>query len=130
MFNTGRQLGGLLGVGGLQTLIEHNVSGNAVVLGSQITPGTPMLDERLTGVAAMLTAEGMEMSAAGRAAISLLARTVSNQSTVIAFDTAFNAVALLFVVAAPLLVIIKIGLHKYAISKAARSRTAPAAEAP
>lgn len=111
MFNTGRQLGGLMGVGGLQTLIEHNASGNAVVLGSQITPGTPVLDERLTGIAAMLTAEGMEMGAAGRAAVGLLARTVSNQATVIAFDTAFNAVALLFVVAAPLLVIIKIGLR-------------------
>jgi DHA2 family multidrug resistance protein len=32
------------------------------------------------------------------------------QSTVIAFDTAFNAVALLFVVAAPVLVSIKVGL--------------------
>jgi DHA2 family multidrug resistance protein len=32
---------------------------------------------------------------------------------VIAFDTAFNAVALLFVVAAPVLVAIKIGLSRY-----------------
>ena len=32
----------------------------------------------------------------------------------IAFDTAFNAVALLFVFAAPVLVTVKIGLHRYA----------------
>jgi DHA2 family multidrug resistance protein len=54
---------------------------------------------------------------------------------VIAFDTAFNAVALLFVVAAPVLVAIKIGLSRQAKSRAAReplkliagpSRQAPA----
>ncbi|MGV2103777.1 MFS transporter [Rhizobium sp. 21-4511-3d] len=123
LFNTGRQLGGLMGVGGLQTLIDHGVPGNTIVLSAQVTPGTPALDERLTSVAAMLTAEGMENIAASRAAVSLFARAVSGQSTVIAFDTAFNAVALLFIVAAPLLVIIKIGLHRYAISKAARRRT-------
>lgn len=42
-----------------------------------------------------------------------LGRAVAGQSTVIAFDTAFNAVALLFVVAAPVLVAIKIGLSRY-----------------
>jgi MFS transporter, DHA2 family, multidrug resistance protein len=40
---------------------------------------------------------------------------------VIAFDTAFNAVALLFVIAAPLLVIIKIGLARYAKMRAAQA---------
>ena len=43
----------------------------------------------------------MDARAAGRAAISLLGKAVIGQSTVIAFDTAFVAVALLFVVAAP-----------------------------
>ena len=55
----------------------------------------------------------MDALAAGRAATSLLGRAVTGQSTVIAFDTAFNAVALLFVVAAPVLVTIKIGLARY-----------------
>ena len=59
----------------------------------------------------MLAAKGMDAVAAGRAATSLLGRAVTGQSTVIAFDTAFNAVALLFVVAAPVLVAIKIGFR-------------------
>jgi DHA2 family multidrug resistance protein len=46
---------------------------------------------------------------------------VSGQAAVIAFDTAFIAVALLFVVAAPILVGIKIGLSKYAKVRAART---------
>jgi len=39
---------------------------------------------------------------------------VSGQATVIAFDTAFFAVTLLFVFAAPILVAIKISLSRHA----------------
>lgn len=114
LFNAGRQLGGLMGVAGLQTLIDHNVAANAVVLGANVTAGVPAVSERLTTTAAMLAAGGMDAVAASRVATSLLGRAVTGQSTVVAFDTAFNAVALLFVVAAPMLVAFKIGLSRYA----------------
>ena len=122
LFNTGRQLGGLMGVAGVQTLIDHNVAANVAVLGANLTAGSPAVSERLTTTAAMLSAKGMDTLAAGRAATSLLGRTVTGQSTVIAFDTAFNAVALLFVVAAPVLVAIKIGLSRRTKSNALRDR--------
>jgi DHA2 family multidrug resistance protein len=112
LFNTGRLLGGLIGVAGLETLIEHNIVGNLTVLGANVTPGVAAVSERLATTATMLTARGMD-AFAGRAAISLLDRVVIDQSTVIAFNTAFNAVALLFVFAAPVLVTIKIVLHRY-----------------
>ena len=114
LFNTGRQLGGLMGVAGLQTLIDHNVTTNVAALGAHVTAGAPVVSERLTTTAALLAARGMDAVAAGRIATSLLGKVVTGQSTVIAFDTAFNAVALLFVFAAPLLVAIKIGLSRYA----------------
>jgi MFS transporter, DHA2 family, multidrug resistance protein len=120
LFNTGRQLGGLIGVAALQTLIDHNVAANVAVLGASVTAGRPAVVERLTTTTAMLTAKGMDAAAASRAATSLLGRVVTGQSTVIAFDTAFNAVALLFVIAAPLLVGIKIGLCRNAKVRAAR----------
>jgi DHA2 family multidrug resistance protein len=63
----------------------------------------------------------MDAAAASRAAMSLLGRVVTGESTVIAFDTAFNAVALLFIVAAPVLVATKIGLSRYAKLHAVRS---------
>ncbi len=66
----------------------------------------------------------MDAVAASRAATSLLGRAVTGQSTVIAFDTAFNAIALLFVVAAPVLVSIKIGFSLHAKMRAARSPSA------
>lgn len=46
-----------------------------------------------------------------------LVRTVNGQATVVAFDTAFNAVALLFVAAVPVLVAIKIALSRRAHSR-------------
>ncbi|MNV34258.1 Multidrug export protein EmrB [compost metagenome] len=113
LFNTGRQLGGLIGVAGLQTLIEHHIVINGVVLGANVTPGGNALIERLTSTTAMLAGKGMDPVAAGRAATNLLGKTVSGQATVIAFDTAFFTVVLLFVVAAPILVGIKIGLARY-----------------
>lgn len=114
LFNTGRQLGGLMGVAGLQTLIDHQVVTNGAVLGANVNPGAHAVIERLTTTTAMLAGKGMDQVAAGRAATSLLGKAVSGQATVIAFDTAFFAVALLFVFAAPVLVGIKIGLSRYA----------------
>ncbi|MDQ2084438.1 DHA2 family efflux MFS transporter permease subunit [Xanthobacteraceae bacterium Astr-EGSB] len=118
LFNAGRQIGGLMGVAGLQTLIEHNVAVNYAVLSANVTSGTPAVAERLAAMSAMLVERGMDAAAASRASIGLLARAVAGQSTVIAFDTAFNAVALLFVVAAPVLVGVKIGLGRYARRRA------------
>ena len=124
LFNTGRQLGGLMGVAGLQTLIDHNVVGNVAVLGANVTAGVPACRRTAGGDDRHARRRGMDAVAAGRAAMSLLGRTVAGQSTVIAFDTAFNAVALLFVIAAPMLVALKIGLHRYAGTRA----TGPAAD--
>jgi DHA2 family multidrug resistance protein len=121
LFNTGRQLGGLMGVAGLQTLIDHHIIINVAALGANVTPGGNALIERLTTTSQMLVGKGMDQAAAGRAATSLLGKVVSGQATVIAFDTAFYAVALLFVVAAPLLVGIKIGLSRHAKVRAAQT---------
>src|SRR5262245_51590320 len=45
LFNTGRQLGGLMGVAGLQTLIDHEAAANVAVLGANITAGVPAVGE-------------------------------------------------------------------------------------
>ena len=114
LFNAGRQLGGLMGVAALQTMIDRDIAGNAAVLVSDVTRSAPAVIERLATVTAALEAKGMGAAAAGRAAVALMARTVSGQSAVIAFDTAFNAVALLFLFAAPVLVALKVLLSRLA----------------
>src|SRR5690606_32363252 len=99
--NIGRQLGGLLGVAGLQSMIEHQIAANNAVLGASLVAGTPAVADRLASTSELLTARGLESGPAGQAAIATLGRTVSGQAAVIGFDTAFQAVALLFVAAAP-----------------------------
>jgi hypothetical protein len=61
-----------------------------------------------------LIGKGMDAGPAGRAAMALLDKAVIGQSAVIAFDTAFNAVSLIFVFAAPVLVAFRICLHRFA----------------
>lgn len=114
LFNAGRQFGGLIGVAALQTMIDNSVTANATVLGASISPGVTAVDERLATISAMVVARGMDGVTAGRAAMGLLGRAVTGQSTVIAFDSGFAAVALLFLVAAPVLVIIKIAFALHA----------------
>lgn len=126
LFNTGRQLGGLMGVAWLQTLIDHGVAANLSVIGASVSAGAPAVGERLASLSAMLAAKGMDAMYASRAAASLLGKAVAGQSTVIAFDTAFNAVALLFVAAAPAIIAVKVALSRYARMKGAEKTPAPA----
>lgn len=113
LFNTGRQLGGLLGVAVLQTMINHHVASNAAVLGTYVVAGNSTVAGRLKATASMLSFRGLDGVEAGHAALSLLGRTVIRQSNVMAFDTAFIAIALLFVVAAPAMIAVKVGLSRY-----------------
>jgi len=114
LFNTGRQVGGLLGVAGLQTLIDHDVAANVAVLNANITGGIPAVADRLTTTTALLVARGLDAVAAGKAAASLLGKAIASQSTVIAFDTGFFSVALFFVVAAPVVIAVKFVLARLA----------------
>lgn len=108
LFNIGRQLGGLIGVAGLQTLISHGVATNRTVLGSHVASGDPDVAGQVAKMTAMLVGKGLDTATAAQAVRMQLGRMVAEQSSVIAFDTAFYAIALLFVVAAPLLIVIKL----------------------
>ncbi|MFJ4391042.1 MFS transporter [Pseudomonas soli] len=121
LFNVGRQLGGLMGVAGLQTLIDQQLAHNSAVLGAHVTAGAATVIERLGSTVAMLQGRGLDTLAAGRASLALLGRGVSGQSAVIAFDVAFTAVVLLFAVAAPLLVCIKVLLARHATGPEAKN---------
>lgn len=120
LFNTGRQLGGLMGVAGLQTLIDHAAAANVAVLGANITAGVPAVGERLTATTAILASKGLDAAVAAATSTNLLGRALAGQSVVIAFETAFNAIALFFVIAAPVLIGFKVGLLRYAKVRAER----------
>jgi len=112
LFNVGRQTGGLLGVAFLETLIDHQTALNRSVLAAHIVPGRVAVTERLATLTHGLAAHGIELDTAARAAVQILARDLTTQASVIAFDTAFFAVALFFVGAAPVLITVKIVLGR------------------
>lgn len=112
IFNIGRQLGGLIGVAALQTSIDHGVVHNQTILGAAINAGSPALAERIAATTNLLVARGVEAGAAAKTATAMVGRAVGGQGAVIAFDTAFNLVALLFVFGAPCIVAFKILLAK------------------
>jgi DHA2 family multidrug resistance protein len=114
LFSIGRQLGGMLGLAGLQTLLDHEMAVSRTLLGTSLVAGEPAVAERLASMTALVMARGLEPGAAGQVATTLLGRTVSGQAAVIAFDTAFAAVALLFVAAAPIVIGIRIALSRAA----------------
>ena len=110
LFNIGRQLGGLLGVAGLQTMIEHGIRVNQTVLGASVAAGAPGVADRLASTSELLTIRGVDPGPAGQMALALLAKTVSGQAETIAYDSAFKAVALLFVAAAPVVLAARVAL--------------------
>lgn len=112
IFNIGRQLGGQIGVAGLQTTIDHQVAVNQTVLGAALSPGSPALAERLAATTSLLVSRGIEAGPAAKTATHMLGRSIGGQATVIAFDTAFNLVAMLFVVAAPIVIAVKVMLAR------------------
>lgn len=112
LFNAGRQIGGLMGVAALQSLINHNVATSLSAFSANLVAGAPALMERLSGIAAQLASRGLDAATAQSTAISQLVRGVLTQATVIAFNTAFLMLALLFVAAAPVLIAVRIGLAK------------------
>lgn len=128
LFNTGRQLGGLIGVAALQTMISHDTAANQTALAAHVTAGAPAVSERLAATTSLLMAKGMDAAAAAPAAASLLGRAVGGQSTVIAFETAFNSLVLLFVFAAPVIIAVKIGLARSARARAGRPPVQEAAD--
>jgi DHA2 family multidrug resistance protein len=118
LFNAGRLAGGLIGTAALQTLIDHQAAQNLTVLAANVTNGRIAVVDRLSQTANLLAARGIEAGSTGKAAVSLLGRQVTMQATVISFDTAFFTVALLFVVATPVVIGYKIALGRFAKRRA------------
>ena len=120
LFDMGRLVGGQIGVAALQTLIDRQTRQNFTVLAANVNDGSPALAARLAQLGGLVGAKGIEAGMTAKAALSLLGRQVTTQATVIAFETAFLTIVLVFVVAAPLLVLFKFALGKIAKRKGPR----------
>ncbi|PZV34565.1 MFS transporter [Mesorhizobium kowhaii] len=107
LFDLGKQVGGLAGTALLQTYLDRQLAYNRTVLASHLGVGDVVVEERLKAVAGQLAARGLDSVVSGKAALSLLRQAVDRQAVTISFNEAFFAVVLLFLVAAPCLILSK-----------------------
>ena len=111
MFDTSRQIGGLIGVAALSTYIEHRADVSLSVFRTHLTQESLPLQSFLSSATAGLAARGLDGATSARAASGTLARLAGSQSMAIAFDAAFFALLLLFFAAIPLAITLKIVFH-------------------
>src|SRR5690606_13051167 len=74
--------------------------------------GRVAVSDRIALLTNSLISRGLDASAAAEAAVQTLGREVTKQASIVAFNTAFLAVALFFVVAAPVLITSKVIIGK------------------
>lgn len=108
LFNFGRQMGGLIGIACLSTYLEHQTALNRSVLSSNFASGNPVLLERQDTVAGLLSARGYNEVEASSAAMAVIEKVTQAQVSVLSFNEAFLALAILFLVAVPILVSFKV----------------------
>ena len=112
LFNIGRQMGGQIGVASLATYLDHQNALNRTVLAQYVTAGNTALAERQESLAALLTVRGYSAEEAGAAATAMIQKALVQQVSTLSFNECFLAIALLFLVAAPILVATKLTLAR------------------
>lgn len=110
LFNLGRQMGGLIGIAFLATFLEHHVALSRTAIVSNLGQGGPVVTRALQGAEQGFANSGLGPEQATSAAVAALDGMVTGQAAVIAFNQAFLSLALLFVVAIPCLLAIKVSL--------------------
>lgn len=101
LFNCGKQIGGLIGIAGLQTYIDHQSALNRTVLTSNLASGSDAISATLANIANGLASRGIDPANAAKAALAVFKSGVERQVAAISYDEAFIAVAIALLTAAP-----------------------------
>ena len=90
MFDTSRQIGGLVGVAGLGTWIEHRADLSLNVFDSHLTPESLPLQGFLSSAGTLFTARGLPPATSMQAASGQLAQLLRQQAMAIGYDAALT----------------------------------------
>jgi len=112
IFDTLRQFGGLVGVAGLMTHIEHRATLAANVLAAHLTPATPQVGLFLSSASQHMVDRGLDPGSSTRTATATLAEVVKTQAMTIGFDAAFLLLLLFVACVMPCAIVIEIVLAK------------------
>ena len=103
--NMMRQLGGSFGIAMVNTFLTNRNAVHRTDLVSGLTPGNPLLTERLAGYGNYFVAKGATPLEAQRQAIQLLDNVVVRQTNTLSFGDAYLMIGMVFLLSLPLLLL-------------------------
>jgi DHA2 family multidrug resistance protein len=106
LYNLTRQLGGAIGIALLTTLLEHRQAFHRTMLVAKLAISDGEVQRRVATIAGGLVARGTDPVSAKARALAMLDGSVSAQAAVMSFNDTFTSTAALFVIAAPLLLLL------------------------
>ena len=106
-FNFARQLGGLIGIAWIQTLAHRLDAGASTVLIGNLSAGNPHLASFLAQAREAVTAGGAAVEQ-GAGAFAIAVQAFDQQTLALAANACCQAVAVFFVIAAPIVAIVRV----------------------
>lgn len=103
--NMMRQLGGSFGIALVNTYLTNRNAVHRTDLISHLSPGDPLLSERLSGYTHYFAAKGATALEAQDKALKLLDNEVMRQSNVLSFGDAYLLIGIVFLLSLPLLLL-------------------------
>jgi DHA2 family multidrug resistance protein len=111
MFNLMRNLGGSFGIAAATTYLFRRQQFHTNQLGARVTAFSPMARAMSKGVEVSMMAHGSDPVTASRQAYVSLWRLVERQASMLSFVDTFVAMALVFLLVLPLLLVMKRPRH-------------------
>jgi MFS transporter, DHA2 family, multidrug resistance protein len=102
-----RNIGGGVGISAVTTLLARREQMHHLILSANVNSYSPPSEGFLAGLRGLLTRQGTGIAGAHTGALQMLDALVNRQATVLSYLDAFRVLALLFVVAAPLIWIMR-----------------------
>jgi DHA2 family multidrug resistance protein len=111
MFNLMRNLGGSVGIACGTTFLFRAQQFHTHIIGAKVTPYNPMTRVYAAGIQANMVAHGADPATAARQAYGAIWGMVQRQAAMAAFIDTFRAMAIVFLLVLPLLLLMKKPKH-------------------
>ena len=118
LFNLMRNLGGSVGIALTQTLLDRFRQGETNVLASHVNPFSALSTTSIQGARRLFQAHGSDAVTATRQAYAMVWGLVERQAAMISYVEVFRLLTLLFVLAVPLVLLLRRPHHQTASSAA------------
>lgn len=105
-YNLSRQLGGTFGIAVLTVTLDHQLAVHRAQLVEHLPSTSPLLQQRLAQMQALLLSSGADAERARRQALELLSHALDRQAALLAYGDVFRLVALVFLLAIPLVLLL------------------------